>query len=141
MIITKDNLKFGGYIDTLIDKRNCYFDDPKAFLFTLKDIDNPMKFDVKPIHSKKKIICARERINNKPTCYSSEGLYIGNLSFCFDVGWDSNIWYTDIEEDYDFDFKNIKYAMSGFMNEEDPYIYPSEYYFYQTKRAILIQMG
>ena len=45
LIETEDNIKFGGFISSKIDKIRKFISDENAYVFTFKD-NNPMKFDI-----------------------------------------------------------------------------------------------
>ena len=116
LITDTNGNKFGGYINTKIDKLSQYgvkdgmrcINDPKSFVFNLESngrLNEMMKFDVKPEDSKRAF-----RIYGKNDPEKD----------LFEIGWGDlrdykknriNDWYTSTANS--FNYGNIKNALSG----------------------------
>ena len=103
LIETDDNIKFGGFISSKIDKIKKTISDSNAFLFTFED-NKPMKFDI----LKDKKNCAFGLWNK-----SSDGLFdIGNQDILiYKQNWvESSIYQEDRSS---FDYQGIENALIG----------------------------
>ena len=63
LIESHNNIKFGGFISSKIDKIDKWISDENSFLFTFKD-NKPMKFDVKKDFRKNQVFYLFQKSDN-----------------------------------------------------------------------------
>ena len=119
LIETNENIKFGGFISSKINKINTFIGDEKVFIFTFKD-NKPMKYDIKK--EKKSIaFCLWNTLND----------YLFNIgNHDIDISKDNNLSSIFQNQTSSFDYKENEKALIG----------KTGWFCVEIKRILVIQM-